>query len=81
MPPASHLARRGAEVLTGEEVRVMEIAREILTPLQFDALRLHAQGLGYQRIALIQGVSRETARARVRRAVELVARATDGGRA
>ena len=48
--------------------QLLTMAKAILTAEQLEAFRLHAHGVGYQRIGEILGISRDTARDRIRRA-------------
>lgn len=61
-----------------------ELAAEVCTPAELEALQLHER-LGYRRIAVVLGITFDAARDRVRRAEakvrrELTERAASGSR-
>lgn len=60
-----------SEDLTGE---AWEVALEVCTPGQIEALKLREAGLGYKRIAVILGLQWETVRDRIKRAEATVLR-------
>lgn len=47
--------------------QVREIAKELLTAKELDAVELSTSGVGYKRLAILYGVSISTARDRVQR--------------
>lgn len=54
------------------EQAIFDTAKEVLTPLQFDAFRLSSAGVTPGRIARMYGISEPVARRRVERAFQKV---------
>lgn len=52
-----------------------ELAEEVCTPAQLDALKLWDAGGGYGRVGLMLGISKESARDRITRGLDRIRKA------